>query len=179
MTDTATTNRRRRQGRRPTITAAGLALRHTDSAHKLTVSPAVSMSAVDTTQSRRLSNHSSVTGQFQRLTSGGNQQHAEFTQCRQYRLDVSFDDCLSANRNVATTITQVTKPILDGFSYPGWLQLFNNSSLTNCTAEHYQTTNFNLKYKCVSYADEAQSEISLRKHKTRFRHHVAVYARAS
>jgi len=61
VSDTATTTKRRRQGRRPTTTAAGLALRQTDSAHQLTDSPADGLSSP---AGRLTSKSSSSTGQF-------------------------------------------------------------------------------------------------------------------
>jgi len=68
----------------------------------------------------------------------------------------------------------VTKPVSHGFSYHGWLQLFNNSSVTNRTAEHCQTTNIGLDHTCVSYAAKLDLKFIFTIFSPRPRHHVAV-----
>jgi len=162
--DMATTTKRRRQVRRSATTATGLALRQSDTPADGLSSPA-----------DRLSNEwfQLKYWSVQHLTSGGNQQHAEFTQCWQYRPDISFVDCLTANRNVATTLTQT----LSQFHMASVITVdFNCRTLSD--------TNLGLNYIHVS---RMQSKLILKfpfkNTRQRPRHDVAVFntspARAS
>jgi len=95
--DTVTTTERRRQVLSSATTTTGFVLRQTD-----TPADGLSSTADRIPRERFQLKYWSV----HHLTAGGNQQHAELTQCRQYRLVVNFVDCLTANQNVATTLTQ-------------------------------------------------------------------------